>query len=47
MEWMAVVNLYRYAMIFHKHEIAGPALIQLDVRKLAVSVDNHRFYLNK
>jgi len=36
-EWMAVLNLYRYAGVFKSKDIKGSDLINLDREKLLVS----------
>jgi phosphoinositide-3-kinase regulatory subunit alpha/beta/delta len=36
-EWMAVLNLYRYAGVFKSKNIKGSDLINLDREKLLVS----------
>lgn len=38
-EWMAAVNLYRYAEVFKMHDIKGQDLQALDEDKLMVSLD--------
>lgn len=36
-EWMAALNLYRYAEVFKTHDIKGEDLMALDEEKLKVS----------
>ena len=36
-EWMAALNLYRYAEVFKSHNITGEDLIDMDEDKLKVS----------
>lgn len=37
-EWMAALNLYRYAELFRTKDVKGVDLLSLDKDKLAVSV---------
>ena len=43
-EWMAALNLYRYAELFRSKDIKGVDLLSLDKEKLAVSGPNRSLF---